>query len=126
MRTLTPSAYSDRQPSALFRSGSFVWKNSLFIVGGHTDVPFEVTSDIWRADIVAYVEAPEGLWREVNTTLPHDGIAGDVVPSGRYGHSATVLATEDTNPTEVLEMIHDSRMVLVVSWEVGITESLLC
>lgn len=50
-------------PPALFRPGAFVWNNSLFIVGGHTDTSYEVTSEIWRADIQAFKEAPEGMWR---------------------------------------------------------------
>lgn len=41
----------DGSPSALFRPASFVWTNSLFVVAGHTEEPFTVTNEIWRADI---------------------------------------------------------------------------
>lgn len=90
----------DSAPGPLFRAASFVWNNSLFVVGGHTDEPFTVTGKVWRADIQGFNEAPEGLWRPVNTTT-NDTVQGDVVHNEKYGHTATVLVTEDSNPTEV-------------------------
>lgn len=90
----------DGSPPALFRPGSFVWKNSLFVVCGHTATSYDVTSKIWRADIQAFEEAPEGMWRPVNWTVADDTV-NNAAPTGMYGHTATVLATDDEYPQEV-------------------------
>lgn len=87
-------------PPALFRPGSFAWRNSLFVVCGHTSTPFAVTSRVWRADIQAFEEAPEGLWRPVNWTVPDDSVV-NAAPTGMYGHTATMFATDDDDPDEV-------------------------
>ncbi|CAM9268923.1 unnamed protein product, partial [Sphacelaria rigidula] len=86
-------------PPALFRPGSFAWRNSLFVVCGHTSTPFAVTSRVWRADIQAFEEAPEGLWRPVNWTVPDDSVV-NAAPTGMYGHTATMFATDDDDPDE--------------------------
>lgn len=77
-----------------------MWRNSLFLVSGHTSTPFTVTPKIWRADIEAFVEAPEGLWRPVNATVA-DESASDAAPEGMYGHTATMLVTDNSEPDEV-------------------------
>ena len=89
-------------PPPLFRPGSFVWINSLFLVCGHTSEPFEVTDAIWRADIQGFQEeeAFEGLWRPVNTSKTDD-LGGDFENVPRYGHSSTVFDTGEVHPTEV-------------------------
>ncbi|CAM9599892.1 unnamed protein product, partial [Choristocarpus tenellus] len=93
----------DGSPSPLFRAASFVWNTSLFVVGGHTDVDFEVTADVWRADIHAFEGITrEGMWRQVNVTTANDSLGVDILPQGRYGHTATVLDTSNgsSNSTE--------------------------
>lgn len=72
----------------------------MFLTCGHTAEPFTVTDGVWRADIQGFVEAPEGLWRPVNTTT-EDSIGGEVTDIARYGHTATVLDTGESDPTEV-------------------------
>lgn len=87
-----------------------MWKESIFTVGGHTDVPFSVTSEIWRADIVAFEEAPEGLWRPVNATVGDKDTPMDVIPTGRYGHTATVMDTGQSSPAQVVREAEGSQV----------------
>ncbi|CAM9750475.1 unnamed protein product, partial [Ectocarpus sp. 4 AP-2014] len=94
----------DGAPHAVFRPASFVWDNSLFVVCGHTEEPFTVTTEIWRADIQGFEEAPEGLWRPVNASKT-DALGGQVSDIPRYGHTATVLNTGEANPTEAWAIV---------------------
>lgn len=95
----------DGGPPPLFRSASFVWKSSLFLMGGHTSKTFEVTGRIWRADIPGFQTAPEGLWRPVNATT-NDSLGGEVLDIPRYGHTATMLETGESDPSEVRHKQH--------------------
>lgn len=55
---------------------------------------------MWRADINAFEQATEGLWRPVNGTV-EDTLGGEIFDVARYGHTATVLDTGEADPTEV-------------------------
>lgn len=59
-----------------------------------------MTNGIWRADVQGFEEAPEGLWRPVNATKD-DSLGGQVSDIARYGHTATILDTGESDPTEV-------------------------
>lgn len=75
-----------------------MWNNSLFVVGGHTNKSFEVTSSVWRADIDPFLAPPEGMWRPVNTTDVRDSAQTEADVAGRYGHTVTVFGdTTDAN-----------------------------
>lgn len=73
----------------------------MFLTCGHTAEPFTVTDGVWRADIQGFNEAPEGLWRPVNATTTDDSLGGKVSDIARYGHTATVLDTGESDPAEV-------------------------
>ena len=81
------STIMESPPKPRFGHSAFVWKDSMFILGGFTQV-YEI--DLWRFDPIGFTSSTNSTWRKANTT------AGGSQPEGRYGHTSTVVYSSNS------------------------------
>ena len=74
----------DEEPAPRFGHASWMWKNSMYIMGGFAQTYLQ---DIWRLDVPGFSISPDATWRPVITSGPS--------PPGFFSGTVTPIYSDD-------------------------------
>jgi len=102
-----PASYRNRLLPMIERWAQDKTRVAIFGVGGHTDYLWKIVPELWRVNLVAYLDSNPAVqgtkYREVTVQAPAwtPGQA-DVVLCSSHAHELTQLALFDTIPVKVV------------------------